>query len=90
MAREFQNSFEDLARETELDELRKQVTELRDGAMRPLADMQRSVESPASTSARAEPQADETGDTPKLTIESPAPAETSAPNVTQSKEAGPV
>lgn len=39
MAREFQNSFEDLARETELEELRKQVAEMRDSAMKPLTDL---------------------------------------------------
>lgn len=39
MAREFQNSFEDMARESELEELRKQVSELRDGAMKPLTDL---------------------------------------------------
>lgn len=46
MAREFQNSFEDMARETELDELRKQVAELRHDAMRPLSDIPRIVETP--------------------------------------------
>ncbi|HEY4343623.1 MAG TPA: Sec-independent protein translocase protein TatB [Parvibaculum sp.] len=87
MAREFQNSFEDLARETELDELRKQVADLRDGAMLPLAEMQRSVEVPASTTtAREEPQSDEAGATPKLTVESPAPVDASV----QDKKAGPV
>ncbi len=39
MAREFQNSFEDLARESELDELRKEVSSLRDQTTQPLADM---------------------------------------------------
>ena len=43
MVREFQNSFEDLARESELEELRKQVAEMRETAMKPLADLQRSV-----------------------------------------------
>ena len=37
MAREFQNSFEDLARESELEELRQQVADLRNTAMKPLA-----------------------------------------------------
>lgn len=43
MMREFQNSFEDLARESELEELRKQVAEMRETAMKPLADLQRSA-----------------------------------------------
>ena len=43
MVREFQNSFEDLARESELEELRKQVAEMRETAMKPLADLQRSA-----------------------------------------------
>jgi sec-independent protein translocase protein TatB len=69
MAREFQNSFEDLARETELDELRKQVADLRDGAMKPLADMQRSVETPTQTSSAPEEPANETGETPRIPSE---------------------
>jgi sec-independent protein translocase protein TatB len=69
MAREFQNSFEDLARETELDELRKQVADLREVAMRPLADMQRSVETPAPAQAAPEASANETGDTPRIPSE---------------------
>lgn len=44
MAREFQQSFEDLARESELEELRKQVAELRNQSMAPLADLRQSVE----------------------------------------------
>jgi sec-independent protein translocase protein TatB len=43
MAREFQNSFEDLARESELEDLRKQVAEMRESAMKPLSDLERSV-----------------------------------------------
>lgn len=78
MAREFQNSFEDLARETELDELRKQVADLRDGAMKPLADMQRPVEIPE---ARAMLPDEETGATPVLpAVGTPT---------TEPKEAGP-
>lgn len=37
MAREFQQNFEDLARETELEELRKEMAELRGQAMSPVA-----------------------------------------------------
>jgi sec-independent protein translocase protein TatB len=88
MAREFQNSFEDLARESELDELRKQVADLRDGAMKPLADIQRSVEIPNPAPNPATPHAlpqddDETGVTPKLSIDNPA-----AEAPVQPKEAG--
>lgn len=79
MAREFQNSFEDLARETELDELRKQVADLREGAMRPLTEMQRPFD---GSTPKAEPQIDETGATPAL------PAD--APQGSGPKEAGPV
>lgn len=76
MAREFQNSFEDLARETEIEELRKQMAELREGAMKPLADMQQSAEVIA-TATKA----------PEQTL---PPSE--APTATQAepKEAGPV
>lgn len=37
MAREFQQNFEDLARETELEELRKEMAELRSQAMAPVS-----------------------------------------------------
>jgi len=37
MAREFQQNFEDLARETELEDLRKEMAELRGQAMAPVA-----------------------------------------------------
>ncbi|MBX3487964.1 MAG: Sec-independent protein translocase protein TatB [Parvibaculum sp.] len=46
MAREFQSSFEDLARETELDELRKEVTGLRDAATAPLKKLQQEIDKP--------------------------------------------
>jgi sec-independent protein translocase protein TatB len=46
MAREFQTSFEDLARETELDELRKEVTGLRDAASAPLRKLQQEIDKP--------------------------------------------
>lgn len=46
MAREFQSSFEDLARETELEELRKEVTGLRDVASAPLKTLQREFDKP--------------------------------------------
>lgn len=87
MAREFQNSFEDLARETELEELRKQVTDLRDATMKPLTEplteMQRAIkqaETPPTESL------DETGPTPALKTE-PA-AEPKAEPQERSKDAG--
>lgn len=46
MAREFQSSFEDLARETELEELRKEVTGLRDAATAPLKKLQQEIDKP--------------------------------------------
>jgi sec-independent protein translocase protein TatB len=79
MAREFQNSFEDMARETELDELRKQVTELRHEAMRPLADMQRAVENSDVTTPYAPPPRDETGTTPSIETGSSAQPKTTGP-----------
>jgi len=60
MVREFQNSFEDLARESELEELRKQVAEMRETAMKPLTDLQRSASiSPDQLSATATPASPE-------------------------------
>lgn len=55
MAREFQQSFEDLARESELEELRKQVAELRNQSVAPLADLRDAVET-AGTAAEAAPE----------------------------------
>jgi len=46
MAREFQSSFEDLARETELEELRKEVSGLRDIASAPLKKLQQEIDKP--------------------------------------------
>ncbi|KAB7739635.1 twin-arginine translocase subunit TatB [Parvibaculum sedimenti] len=51
MAREFQQSFEDLARESELEELRKQVAELRNQSIAPLEDLRQSVETPVAAPA---------------------------------------
>lgn len=65
MAREFQQSFEDLARESELEELRQQVAELRNQTVAPLADIRRSIEtSGTSAKAEAEPAADEASAAP--------------------------
>lgn len=75
MAREFQNSFEDLARESELEELRKQVADLRDATMKPLtepmAEMDRAIRT-AGTEGRGKADGDETGPTPELPA-APAP-----------------
>ena len=61
MVREFQNSFEDLARESELEELRKQVAEMRETAMKPIADLQRSASvSPEELKASTTPEPTET------------------------------
>lgn len=58
MAREFQNSFDELARETELDELRKQVADLRDATIKPLteplAEMERAIKN-AGTAPHKQP-----------------------------------
>jgi sec-independent protein translocase protein TatB len=62
MAREFQTSFEDMARESELDELRREVSDLRQHTMQPLTSMKASIENPAP----AAPQADEAGPAPRI------------------------
>lgn len=46
MAREFQSSFEDLARETELEELRKEVTGLRNQAIAPIRSLEQEMNKP--------------------------------------------
>lgn len=51
MAREFQSSFEDMARETELEELRKEVTSLRDVASAPLRKLQQEIDKPMKIGA---------------------------------------
>ncbi len=75
MAREFQTSFEDLARETELEELRKQVAEMRDGVMKPLTDpmaeMDRALKN-AGTEGRGKADESEAGATPELPPSEPA------------------
>lgn len=65
MAREFQQSFEDLARESELEELRQQVAELRNQTVAPLADIKRSIETSDTTAkTEAEPAAGEASAVP--------------------------
>lgn len=46
MAREFQTSFEDIARETELEELRKEVSSLRSHVTEPMRSLQREIDKP--------------------------------------------
>lgn len=65
MAREFQQSFEDLARESELEELRKEVADLRNHALQPVADIRRSAEA-ASEGPKPAPEAAEPALTSRL------------------------
>lgn len=51
MAREFQNSLDDIVRETELDEIKKQITEVSDFDIR--GEIEHSFEDPASASAES-------------------------------------
>lgn len=79
MAREFQTSFEDLARETELEELRKEVTGLRNQAVAPLRSLQQEMNKPlaiggggagaAASAARAEEEKKAALDTGELSPE---------------------
>lgn len=79
MAREFQTSFEDLARETELEELRKEVTGLRNQAVAPLRSLQQEMNKPlaiggggagaAASAARAEEEKKAALDTSELSPE---------------------
>ncbi len=81
MAREFQNSFEDLARETELDDLRKQVADLRDTTMKPLseplAEMERAIKN-AGTAPPEQP-VEETATSPERPTELAAKPDPAAP-----------
>ncbi|HEX7775029.1 MAG TPA: Sec-independent protein translocase protein TatB [Parvibaculum sp.] len=74
MAREFQNSFEDLARETELDELRREVSSLRDSAMKPLGNLGRPADLMTGTTPMPEIKPNETApDSDKASEAGPAP-----------------
>ncbi|MBX3507393.1 MAG: Sec-independent protein translocase protein TatB [Parvibaculum sp.] len=69
MAREFQSSFDELARETELEELRKEVAALKNQATKPLRSLQDELDkavkaggagaaaAPAASTAEAKPTA---------------------------------
>ena len=48
MAREFQSSFDELARETELEELRKEVASLKNHATKPLRSLQDEISKPVN------------------------------------------
>ena len=53
MAREFQSSFDELARETELEELRKEVAALKNQATKPLRSLQDEMEKAVKTGGTA-------------------------------------
>lgn len=76
MAREFQNSFEDLARESELEELRQQVADLRNSTMKPLENPLAAMEqatSNATTEGRGSAEA-QTVDTTSDLVNKQIPA----------------
>ena len=60
MAREFQNAFEDIARESELDELRKQVADLRNVTMKPLTDAEQAIQQAKISMVETKPAEAET------------------------------
>src|ERR1700733_13951589 len=55
MANEFKKSFDEMARQTELDELRKEVEALRNN--NPLTDIQNTINEPVDTNAAPGPDA---------------------------------
>tara|TARA_R110002110_G_scaffold42093_1_gene132702 strand:- start:872 stop:1228 length:357 start_codon:yes stop_codon:yes gene_type:complete len=69
MAREFQSAFEDIARESELDELRKQVADLHNAAMKPLTDAEQAIRQ----AQIVEPQITNVEVKPVETVPAPAP-----------------
>lgn len=81
MAREFQNSFEDLARESELEELRKQVADMRNTVMKPLTDLEQSANISSDQPQTASPALTEpSGDSGKNAIDK-APTSKDEPTV---------
>ncbi len=79
MAAEFRASFDEMARQSELDELRKQVEELRSGQlMQPLTD----EIAPAMTALENDIRTDWTGTGAVAEIEPPVPAQPKAPRKT--------
>jgi sec-independent protein translocase protein TatB len=81
MANEFKRSFDEMARQSELDELRKEVEALR--ANNPLSDIQNTLNEPVNADMAAEaPVTDEPRAGEFQVTESAAPPETDAPQET--------
>jgi sec-independent protein translocase protein TatB len=78
MAREFQQSFEELARESELEDLRREISELRNHATKPLEDIRKNIETnvDAAMAQPAKAAATETAPAP-LAVSEEAPEKTS-------------
>jgi sec-independent protein translocase protein TatB len=88
MANEFKRSFDDMARQSELEELRKEVEALK--ANNPLADIGKSLEEPLyadNSAAMSEPRAGEFQVTDTSLPEAGAPAATPAPETPPSERA---
>jgi len=75
MANEFRRSFDEMARQTELDELRKEVEALK--ARNPLADIQKTMNEPVyyDTPTATAPEPDEPRAGEFQITDSPAPAD---------------
>jgi sec-independent protein translocase protein TatB len=81
MANEFKRSFDEMARQSELDELRKEVEALR--ANNPLSDIQNTLNEPVNADMAAEaPVTDEPRAGEFQVTESAVPPETAAPQET--------
>jgi len=81
MANEFKRSFDEMARQSELDELRKEVEALR--ANNPLADIQNTLNEPVQADMGAEaPVTDEPRAGEFQITESAVPAQAAAPEET--------
>ena len=81
MANEFKRSFDEMARQSELDELRKEVEALR--ANNPLSDIQNTLNEPVDADMAAEaPVTDEPRAGEFQVTESAVPPETAAPQET--------
>jgi sec-independent protein translocase protein TatB len=81
MDNEFKRSFDEMARQSELDELRKEVEALR--ANNPLSDIQNTLNEPVNADMAAEaPVTDEPRAGEFQVTESAAPPETDAPQET--------
>jgi len=80
MANEFRRSFDEMARQTELDELRKEIEALK--AKNPLADIQQSLNEPirADAPTPSEPEPDEPRAGEFQITDTPVPQSTPEPN----------